>query len=86
MTDRAVATASTTIRPCWNGTAIRCGKNVRPVSACLLAAGSVAKVPVDARRWCTGFTPRTESRGRAYGGGNRSFAVMSCIYSCHATV
>lgn len=67
-TDRPAATLNTTIRPLWNGSSSRDGKNVRPVSAAWLAAGSFASTPDGASRCWIGLTPRTEANSDDTGG------------------
>ena len=54
-TDSAADTLNTTIRPLWNGPDSSDGKNVRPVSAAWLAAGSRVRTPDGASRCCIGF-------------------------------
>src|ERR1700751_4502237 len=56
------------MRPLWNGPDRSDGKNVWPVSAAWLAAGSFARTPLGARRCAMGFTPRTEANSDENGG------------------
>ena len=55
-------------RPWWNGAAIKCGKNVRPVSTARSVAVSDASFPVCASRCCIGVSPRNAAKSEATGG------------------
>src|ERR1700677_4795208 len=63
-----VAAVNTMTRPWWKGGEIRLGKSCLPVSTAALWAGSFARVPEGASRFCTGLKPSSAENSVLTGG------------------